>query len=302
VVRPDGSIISTRASKCLTPASTERGAALQIQDCGTRSDQVWRVPDQHGRTGEVISPLNKCVDVFNNDVPLGKLGVWDCNGSTAQTWTDVGDGSLGVGGRCLDVNQAGTAAGSSVILSNCHQGTNQRWISRADGTVVNPVSGRCLTGASATNGAVFTIQDCTGAPLQQWRMSPQRQYNGPLVGIGGKCADIKGENPANSTVWLWSCFGPPGETWQAPKDNSLHSMGACLDIGSLANGTAVGVATCHGGNSQQWTTRPDATLVNVESSRCLDVQNGATADGTKMQIWDCVGTPQQRWAIPVRAS
>ncbi|HEV8562377.1 MAG TPA: ricin-type beta-trefoil lectin domain protein, partial [Actinophytocola sp.] len=46
-----------------------------------------------------------------------------------QQWTVNTDGSIrNVGsGLCLDVNQAGTANGSTVILWTCNNQSNQRW-------------------------------------------------------------------------------------------------------------------------------------------------------------------------------
>jgi alpha-galactosidase len=36
-------------------------------------------------------------------------------------------------------------------------------------------------------------------------------------------------------------------------------------------------------------------LVGASSNRCLDVYNGQTADGTKVEIWDCNNGTNQRW-------
>jgi hypothetical protein len=42
--------------------------------------------------------------------------------------------------------------------------------------------------------------------------------------------------------------------------------------------------------------------VNADGSiralgKCLDVTSGATADGAKVQLWDCNGTGAQRWTV-----
>jgi alpha-galactosidase len=39
------------------------------------------------------------------------------------------------------------------------------------------------------------------------------------------------------------------------------------------------------------------TLVSAASARCLDVPNGATANGTQPVIWDCNGGANQRWTV-----
>ena len=36
-------------------------------------------------------------------------------------------------------------------------------------------------------------------------------------------------------------------------------------------------------------------IVGVPSGRCLDVIGGATQPGTRVQLWDCLGDPQQAW-------
>ncbi|WP_415936945.1 RICIN domain-containing protein [Streptomyces sp. 039-1] len=38
------------------------------------------------------------------------------------------------------------------------------------------------------------------------------------------------------------------------------------------------------------------TVVGQASDRCLDVKNGAAADGTVVQLWDCNGAGAQKWA------
>ncbi|MFD7660969.1 RICIN domain-containing protein [Actinosynnema sp. NPDC059797] len=38
-------------------------------------------------------------------------------------------------------------------------------------------------------------------------------------------------------------------------------------------------------------------VVGVPSGRCLDVAGAATANGTRLQLWDCHGQPNQRWVL-----
>ncbi|MEU4510425.1 PHB depolymerase family esterase [Nonomuraea wenchangensis] len=53
-----------------------------------------------------------------------------------------------------------------------------------------------------------------------------------------------------------------------------------------------------GGSPTTTPTSGDATgpLRGVGSGRCLDVPGAATADGTQVQLWDCNGQANQRWA------
>jgi hypothetical protein len=54
---------------------------------------------------------------------------WTCSGSANRKWTLNPDGTLtGIGGKCLDVKNGATTAGSPVVRWTCHGGANQKWI------------------------------------------------------------------------------------------------------------------------------------------------------------------------------
>ncbi len=49
-----------------------------------------------------------------------------------------------------------------------------------------------------------------------------------------------------------------------------------------------------GGSAQAWTAGSDGTVRAL--GKCLDAAGGVDADGTKVQIWDCIaGSPNQQW-------
>jgi hypothetical protein len=50
--------------------------------------------------------------------------------------------------------------------------------------------------------------------------------------------------------------------------------------------------------AQQWVVGANGSLRNPQSGRCLDVPMGNTADGTKLQIYDCNGLASQTWNLP----
>ncbi len=52
---------------------------------------------------------------------------------------------------------------------------------------------------------------------------------------------------------------------------------------------------CNGQSNQQFRLNTDGTITAVGSGKCLDVNGGATANGTKVQIWDCSGAANQKW-------
>ncbi|HEV2778243.1 MAG TPA: ricin-type beta-trefoil lectin domain protein [Actinophytocola sp.] len=59
-----------------------------------------------------------------------RVVTWPCNGRNNQRWTANSNGSIrnAGSGLCLDVNQAGTANGSTVIIWGLPQPSNQTWV------------------------------------------------------------------------------------------------------------------------------------------------------------------------------
>ncbi|GAA1359462.1 RICIN domain-containing protein [Catellatospora chokoriensis] len=49
-------------------------------------------------------------------------------------------------------------------------------------------------------------------------------------------------------------------------------------------------------------TNPERTVRGVGSNRCLDVSGGRTTDGTKVQLWDCLNNPAQKWRVEADGS
>ncbi|KAJ7233592.1 ricin B lectin domain-containing protein, partial [Mycena haematopus] len=72
----------------------------------------------------------------------------------------------------------------------------------------------------------------------------------------------------------------------------------CLTAASDANGAAVEIEDCVIGGStrQSWTV--SGSTLQVFGNMCLDVTNGATANGTPLQIWECAaGNTNQEWTL-----
>jgi hypothetical protein len=73
-------------------------------------------------------------------------------------------------GKCLTV--AGTANGSLVQLSTCTGAGGQNWTAGANGSLVNPQSGRCLdaNGGSSADGTQLIVWTCHGGTNQRWTL------------------------------------------------------------------------------------------------------------------------------------
>jgi len=61
--------------------------------------------------------------------------------------------------------------------------------------------------------------------------------------------------------------------------------GKCLTAASNTDGAFVAIQSCTGSDSQKWTFT--GGVVKVFGTKCLDVTEGSTVDGTKLQVWTC---------------
>ncbi|MFI6025394.1 ThuA domain-containing protein [Amycolatopsis magusensis] len=119
---------------------------------------------------------------------------------------------------------------------------------------------------------------------------------GPIVGAGGKCADVSGGNPADGTkVQLWSCTGGTNQQWTR-EGGTWRTLGKCLSVAGSTDGSPVQLSACNGGGAQNWAAQSDGTLRS--GGKCLDANGGSTADGTQLIIWTCHGGTNQRWTLP----
>ncbi|KAF7319735.1 hypothetical protein MKEN_00755700 [Mycena kentingensis (nom. inval.)] len=96
--------------------------------------------------------------------------------------------------------------------------------------------------------------------------------------------------------------GPGNPPSATPTPNQyIHpkaSATKCLAAASNTDGAAVTVQDCVESTSQAWTITGTGALSIYGGSKCLDVTGGATASGTKLQIWSCSsGNANQKWTV-----
>ncbi|MFG2265691.1 arabinofuranosidase catalytic domain-containing protein [Streptomyces sp. NPDC048720] len=257
----------------------------------------------NGPQGTVTGPGGECVDVAADDTGVNGAAVqlWDCQTyAEDQFWTHNPDGSLGTLGRCLDTSGNGTANGTKVQLWDCDGAGGQKWVRQTDGSLLNPQSGRCLDspGGATANGTRLQIWDCNGASAQKFSVNG----GAPVAGPGGRCVDVAADDTGvnGAAVQLWDCqTWAVDQHWFHQADNSLKTLGRCLDIegNATANGAKVELWDCNGVGGQKWVQQTDGSLLNPQSGRCLDSPGGATANGTRLQIWDCNGSAAQRFRL-----
>ena len=129
-----------------------------------------------GRYGTIVSGINSgvCVDLANaSTTPGTHVQTFSCNGvRAAQSWQSEPDGTIRIGGGCLDIVGAnGRADNTPVEWWFCNGGANQVW-QVSNGQLVNPQSGKCLTdpNSNTANGTQLVIFTCGGGANQRWSL------------------------------------------------------------------------------------------------------------------------------------
>ncbi|NUS64422.1 MAG: alpha-galactosidase [Saccharothrix sp.] len=118
-------------------------------------------------------------------------------------------------GKCLDVPNSTTTAGTQVEIGSCNGGADQTWTHTAtDQLTVFSGSGRMCLDAydnQTTPGTKVVVWPCNGQRNQQWSLNS----NGTITGVqSGLCLDVTGAATANGTrVQLWTCNGQPNQHW-----------------------------------------------------------------------------------------
>ncbi|MEU0879809.1 ricin-type beta-trefoil lectin domain protein [Lentzea sp. NPDC005914] len=167
VAQADGTLLNPISGRCLTSASTADGAALSITNCAARNTQLWRQTAVWASRGPVVGPQTRCLDVYAANPSANTVVVWGCHGGFAQDWRMSGDGTIEAYNNCLDIS--GTGNNAPVTLpSNCQRTGGQVWAVRSDGSIVNPVSGRCLDGKLGADGDRAIVFDCHGGLPQRF--------------------------------------------------------------------------------------------------------------------------------------
>ncbi|MEU7469548.1 lectin [Streptomyces sp. NPDC044984] len=133
----------------------------------------------------------------------------------AGTPSDPRTGEVkGVGGKCLDVDNAGTADGTEVQIWTCNTSAAQRWTVAGDGTL--RALGKCLdvSGGGSADGTRVQLWTCNGTGAQRWAAQPDGTVRNPQ---SGKCLDASGGTWNDGTpVHLWTCHTGPNQKWTLP--------------------------------------------------------------------------------------
>jgi hypothetical protein len=202
-----------------TLSGTGRRAVLLLNRTGATANITARWPAL-GLTGTVAvrdpwtgTNLGSFATGYTAGVPSGQavlLTVSGTDGSSTggHTGTIVGKQS----GRCLDINNSGTANGTQAQLWDCNGQTNQSW-TYTSGKQLTIYGNKCLDAYNrgTANGTPAVIWDCNGQNNQQWNINA----DGTVTSVqSGLCLDANGAATANGTkIVLWACGSGTNQRW-----------------------------------------------------------------------------------------
>ncbi|MBI1891013.1 MAG: RICIN domain-containing protein [Burkholderiales bacterium] len=119
-----------------TPANNLEAAQVvqDIAPSGTQKNNRWRVlPSGDAGYYLIVGRANGlCLDAYGWEAGV-PAGTWDCHGGDNQKWSLVTVSADQIAlvekrtGRCLAVPNAGTAAGTGLMIANCDYGPSQLW-------------------------------------------------------------------------------------------------------------------------------------------------------------------------------
>ncbi|GAA1941836.1 arabinofuranosidase catalytic domain-containing protein [Kitasatospora viridis] len=118
-------------------------------------------------------------------------------------------------GRCLDVPNGSTTAGTQVQIYDCWGGSNQTWTHTSSDqlTVYSGSTQLCLDayGRGTSNGTKVDVWPCNGQTNQQWHLNSDGSVTNAQSGL---CLDVTGAATTNGTLaQLWTCSGATNQQW-----------------------------------------------------------------------------------------
>lgn len=132
--------------------------------------------------------------------------------------------SMVPGDFCMDVRGASHENRADIIIYQCHDGENQRFIMNFDDSgdyfsLIAPYSHKCVDvrGASTEDGAEVIQFDCNGQDNQKFYLVAHNEGESFTIRAkhSGKCLDVRGSSGwGNGTqVIQWPCHESRNQLW-----------------------------------------------------------------------------------------
>lgn len=169
VPQSDGSLMNPQSGKCLTIYyNAGAGSPLVLWPCVGAVNQMWSL---NRSAAPIFGKDGLCVG--NGSRESGSATqVWTCTGAEGQQWMATSAKTLQTFGKCMGVKGNDTATDAPIQLLECNGSGSQVWVPQADGALVNPQSGKCLTiYYNGGAGSPLVLWPCVGAVNQKWSLN-----------------------------------------------------------------------------------------------------------------------------------
>ncbi|MEE4243145.1 MAG: ricin-type beta-trefoil lectin domain protein [Desulfopila sp.] len=197
--------------------------------------------------------------------------------------------------RCLDVD---TNSYSDVQTWDCHYGSNQQW--QFQKTMVRGYGGLCLTRPADGQGAV-TIEECTGADEQLWRIEKSDIAAGRVARLRAESKNLclTQEGPSGSNAVVKPCS--PSNLYAPVKTKPTGKNQNTITLVHFPGKPVTGIRDFLLGDGGQ------IGIINfLSGTLCLDVRdvwdsqylagNGGPRPGQVVQFFQCYDNQlNQRW-------
>ncbi|MGW3633870.1 ricin-type beta-trefoil lectin domain protein [Streptomyces sp. NPDC005122] len=114
-----------------------------------------------------------------------------------------------------------------------------------------------------------------------------------------RCIDVVGGKAVQGArLMIWDCKNTASQHWVFSVDGSMRTVGMCVQVtgGSTDDGTDLVLSRCDSSPAQRFTLNPRNDLVSSLADKCADVRDDGRANGTRLQLWSCGGTDNQKWS------
>ena len=275
---------------------------------------------------------NRVIDVAGNSTSdTAAIRTSTFVGWSPQNWQFVASGGylyavVQHSGKCLDVQWGSHDAGAPIWQWPCNRGDAQLWSVEMLGNdrfgapmarLRNKGSGQCLTmvDVAAPQGSQLRQNPCDGGPAQQW------QFTHPIVNLSSHTVFTAAPVQVLGSVTTRPFAGSPSQDLQLQYAGVVDADGSdgfrfvgggvngCLEPSTLfggtpAAGTTVTMAGCNNDRKEIWYVRQQFRdqfsasvwrIYHADTRLCLDINGGAPAAQSYLQLYPCHGGWNQQW-------
>lgn len=307
---------------------SEQGTAVELSPCEGSVAQLWSLSS----VGTLATLQPGCLELMDGG---GLVSNGPCRLTQAQRWRiDSARQVCQASGECLTAAQVASGPSTSTNgtirfepttvplqvgnivsaqgfcleagppgapprLADCLGTSEQTWRLLSNGEV-RGVDDGCLESSLDTVGPLtpISVARCTGEQAQQWRRTPR----GELRNRGGHCMEAAGAQ-IGATAYSHACSGERTQLWRwveplttTQEGQLVAASGHCLGAASVPFSASPGLRRVACDRASNWRLLSNGEI-RGQGGLCIDVINGVRRDGTRVQMYPCVGVPAQRWRL-----